>query len=196
MRLSVFSVIAGASLAGGCASIVNGTSQVITVETHQSATPVSGASCEMANSKGTYHVTTPGSLTVHRAYGDLTVTCTKEGMPDGIAKVTSSTKPMVFGNILFGGAIGVVVDTTGGAAYDYPEVIRIVMGESIALKKGDAAPDYPAGAPAAGSALAAAAPSAVATPTPAPSATTAATTAPSSSAPVSINDLRYLLPAR
>lgn len=189
MRLSVILVIASASLAGGCASIVDGTSQVITVETHQRATPVSGASCEMINSKGTYHVTTPGTLTVHRAYGGLSVTCTKDGMPAGTATVTSGTKPMAFGNILFGGAIGVVVDTTSGAAYDYPAVVRIFMGESIAINKNDPAPDdvQQAGTPAtaAGPTLAAAAAQGA-----------PATTSASTPTPVSINDLRYLLPPR
>ena len=209
MRLSVILVIASASLAGGCASIVSGTSQVVSVETHQSSTPVPGASCEMVNSKGTYHVTTPGTITINRAYGDLSVNCTKEGMPDGVATVISSTKGMVFGNALFGGLIGVAVDTGSGAAYDYPEVIRILMGESIAIKGNDTSPDGGstalASAPPAGSATTVAAAKVgptvapttqVAAPAAAPAANAAAPTAASGQTPVSINDLRYLLPTR
>ncbi|PPK44913.1 hypothetical protein B0G57_107233 [Trinickia symbiotica] len=35
---------------------------------------------------------------------------------------------MAFGNIVFGGAVGVVVDTSSGAAYDYPNLILVRMG--------------------------------------------------------------------
>src|SRR6478609_7378453 len=34
---------------------------------------------------------------------------------------------MAFGNILFGGVIGVGVDVATGAAYDYPDVISIPL---------------------------------------------------------------------
>lgn len=133
MRSTLLLVIAGAGLASGCASIVGGTGQVVSVETHQAERPVEGARCEMANSKGTYYVTTPGTVTISRAYGDLTVRCDKEGMEPGQATVISATKALAFGNLLFGGAIGVAVDTSSGAAYDYPEMIRVSMGERVVI---------------------------------------------------------------
>jgi hypothetical protein len=61
----------------GCASIVNGTSQVISVETRIKGEPVAGASCKLQNDKGVFYVTTPGTVNVHRAYGDLAVRCEK-----------------------------------------------------------------------------------------------------------------------
>ena len=51
----------------------------------------------------------------------------------GIAAVKSGTKAMAFGNILFGGIIGAAVDTSTGAAYDYPDLITIVMGKTSML---------------------------------------------------------------
>jgi len=133
MRSTLLLVIASTSLASGCASIVGGTGQVVSVETHQAEHPVEGARCEMVNSKGTYYVTTPGTVTISRAYGNLTVRCDKEGIQAGQATVVSATKALAFGNILFGGAIGVAVDTSSGAAYDYPEMIRVSMGESVVI---------------------------------------------------------------
>jgi hypothetical protein len=112
----------------GCASIVGGTSQTVSVETKKDDVPVSGATCKLTNSKGTYYVTTPGTVTIHRAYGNLNVRCDKAEMDAGFATVKSSTKPMAFGNVLFGGAVGVVVDTSSGAAYDYPDLILVRMG--------------------------------------------------------------------
>jgi uncharacterized protein YceK len=125
-------LVAVATLSG-CASIVSGTNQVLSVETLQKAgTPVAGATCKLENDKGVYYVTTPGTVTVHRAYGDLSVKCQKAEMPDGLAVVKSSTKGMVAGNILFGGVIGAGVDAASGAAYDYPNLLQVMMGEPIA----------------------------------------------------------------
>lgn len=118
------------SLLSGCASIVSGTSQVVSVETLQETGPVGGASCKLENDKGVYYVTTPGTVTVHRAYGDMNVKCEKADLPAGIAIVKSSTKGMMAGNILFGGFIGAGVDAASGAAYDYPTLFRIMMGQT------------------------------------------------------------------
>src|SRR5689334_1937200 len=94
----------------GCASIVSGTSQVISVETVHTSGNVAGATCKLENDKGVYYVTTPGTVTVHRAYGDMNVKCEKAGFDAGLATVKSSTKAMMAGNILFGGVIGAGVD--------------------------------------------------------------------------------------
>ena len=111
-------LIGAVAVAGltGCASIVSGTSQVVSVETMQKSGPVAGASCKLQNDKGVYYVTTPGTVTVHRAYGDMTVKCEKPGHPVGMATVKSSTKAMMAGNIIFGGVIGAGVDAASGAA--------------------------------------------------------------------------------
>jgi hypothetical protein len=115
----------------GCASIVNGTNQVVSVETRAGSDSVSGASCKLQNDKGVYYVTTPGTVTVHRAYGDMLVTCDKSGMPTTTASFKSSTKGMLAGNIIFGGAIGAGVDMASGAAYDYPALLQIMMNDGI-----------------------------------------------------------------
>jgi uncharacterized protein YceK len=125
-------VFVTASLTTGCASIVNGTNQVISVETRYQGSQVVGASCELVNPKGTYFVTTPGTVTINRAYDNLSVKCEKEGMHPGLATAISITKPMAFGNILLGGIVGAAVDAGSGAAYDYPSLIRVNMGGLIA----------------------------------------------------------------
>lgn len=115
----------------GCASIVNGNNQVISVETKSKGEPVVGASCRLENPKGTFFVTTPGTVTVRRAYDNLAVTCEKPGIATGIASVKSGTKAMAFGNIIFGGVIGAAVDVGSGAAYDYPTLISVDMGDAV-----------------------------------------------------------------
>ncbi|MCA1248798.1 hypothetical protein [Massilia sp. MS-15] len=117
----------------GCASIVSGTNQIVSVETRQAAGNVDGATCKLENDKGVYYVTTPGTVTVRRAYGDMSVRCEKPGMEAGIATIKSSTKGMAFGNIVFGGVIGVGVDIASGAAYDYPTLFQIMMGHTAVV---------------------------------------------------------------
>lgn len=117
-------------LLAACASIVTGSNQSLSVQTEEGGQTVAGANCKLGNDKGAWFVTTPGSVTVHRAYGDLNVHCEKKDLPPGTAVVKSSTKGMAFGNILFGGVIGAAVDAGTGAAYDYPSLITVEMGKS------------------------------------------------------------------
>lgn len=128
MRVIAIALVIASSLFAGCASIVSGTNQVVSVETQSNGQPHEGAKCKLTNSKGTYYVTTPGTISIHRAYGDLNVRCDKDGQDPGLATVKSTTKAMAFGNVLVGGAVGVVVDTASGAAYDYPDIILVRMG--------------------------------------------------------------------
>lgn len=126
--------IALAVLTTGCASIVSGTSQPVSVETRSSSgAALAGASCKLTNNKGTWFVTTPGSTTVNRSYEALNVRCEKEGADPGQSVINSSTKGMAFGNILFGGPIGAGVDMASGAAYDYPNLITVMMGSTTTI---------------------------------------------------------------
>jgi uncharacterized protein YceK len=119
-------------LASGCASIVNGQNQSLSVQTRSKAgAQVAGASCKLSNDKGVWFVTTPGTTTVHRSYESLQLSCEKDGFESGLLSSKSSTKGMAFGNILFGGVIGAGVDISTGAAYDYPEMIVVEMGQDL-----------------------------------------------------------------
>lgn len=131
--LSLIAAVALSSLTG-CASIVSGTSQVISVETLHPSGNIAGASCKLQNDKGVYYVTTPGTVTVHRAYGDMNVKCEKPGFDPGMATVKSSTKAMMAGNIVFGGFIGAGVDAASGAAYDYPALFQVMMGQQQTIQ--------------------------------------------------------------
>jgi hypothetical protein len=134
IRIAAIIAVASSSVLTGCASIVNGTSQVLSVETRDKTQQIVGASCKLDNGKGVYFVTTPGTVTVHRAYDDMTVKCEKESISPGLAAVKSTTKAMAFGNIIFGGVIGAAIDAGSGAAYDYPTLISVIMGEASSVE--------------------------------------------------------------
>lgn len=124
------SVTALSILTTGCSTISgSGTSQSISVQTFASdGNEVEGAKCDMLNDEGTWFVTTPGSTIVHRSNKDLQVTCKKPGTDIGVANIVSRTKGNMFGNILFGGGIGAVIDHNNGSAYEYPSLVKIFMG--------------------------------------------------------------------
>jgi len=118
--------IATACLASltGCASIVSGTNQPVSVHTGS----VQGATCSLENNKGRWYVSnTPSTVVVNRSFDDLKVRCDKRGTGHGYKRVSSHTKAMAFGNVLFGGVIGAGVDVANGAAYDYPTDIYVPL---------------------------------------------------------------------
>jgi hypothetical protein len=119
-------VLAGLILliVSGCASITTGQDQTVSIITPNCP----GASCELVNKDGTFFVAqTPGTVMVNRACGELSVRCSMEGHDDALISVGSSVKAMTFGNILFGGLIGVGVDAATGAACQYPSLIPVPM---------------------------------------------------------------------
>ena len=133
-RISLFGLLVASTMTTGCASIVTGQNQALSVETKASTgDALAGANCKLMNDKGTWFVVTPGSITVNRSYNDLNVTCEKGGHEPGVATAKSSTKAMAAGNIIFGGVIGAAVDAGTGAAFDYPSLIQVIMGKSIML---------------------------------------------------------------
>lgn len=109
-----------------CASIVTGSQQSLSIDTPA----VSAASCSLVNDKGTWYVSTPGTVSVHRSYGALNVNCKKEGYQPAVASINSNVKGMAFGNILAGGIVGGAIDAGTGAAYDYPPLITVQMSKN------------------------------------------------------------------
>lgn len=105
-----------ASLAA-CASIVDEKTQVVTVETPW----CHAARCELANEGGRYYAeNTPASLVINKSEEDLVMTCEREGQAAVTVFESSANAYMTAGNILlFGGILGIIVDDSSGAGYDY-----------------------------------------------------------------------------
>lgn len=104
----------------GCASITESKNQSMSVTTGE----VTGAMCTLSNSKGSYYVTTPGTAMVRNACDQLAISCTKKGyVPANPAAGTikDKAKSMAWGNIIFGGIIGIAVDRSTGAGCSYPQ---------------------------------------------------------------------------
>src|SRR3569832_891349 len=120
---AVAGLIALGSMLSGCATIVDGTSQTIAI----TSSPDSGAACTLTSSQGTYFVTTPGNVTVHKTKNDLAAVCKKPGYQDTTATIPAKFQATTVGNVLAGGLIGVAVDAASGADYEYPGTFNIPL---------------------------------------------------------------------
>jgi hypothetical protein len=124
-------------LLGGCATIVEGTDQTLSVST----TPA-GATCELIRGGTTIGLVnpTPGSINVEKSQDDITVKCEKEEHQSAARSFASQLQGMTFGNILFGGIIGVAVDASSGAMHEYEPSIHLVLApnEFASLETRDA----------------------------------------------------------
>lgn len=114
----------------GCASIVGDKLQPVALETTVDATALNGANCTLENDAGKWYVTTPGTVTIHKSTGDLAVSCVKDSDLVGTAAVVSRSNTAVWGNLVFGGLIGYVVDRETGAGFNYPSTIHVPMRKS------------------------------------------------------------------
>ena len=90
---------------------------------------VNGATCEMVNSKGVFVVQTPGSTSVRKSFGAMTINCRLEEAR-GSLSIDSSSNVNTWGNLIAGAVVGAVVDAGTGAGYEYtPSVVVAMQGE-------------------------------------------------------------------
>ena len=123
MRLC-FPAVLALLLLPGCATVIDGTTQTLTVRT----APV-GAACSVlrgADVVGTIPAT-PGTILLHRERPDLTVVCDKPGWERSVTVIPSRFTGVTAGNLFVGGLVGVVVDeaTRANYRYDQDEIIQL-----------------------------------------------------------------------
>ena len=76
LKIRIILLILSFLFLSNCASIMSDSVQAISVDTPNCR----GAKCTLNNSNGVYFVqSTPGTVSVEKAFGDLTVTCEKNG---------------------------------------------------------------------------------------------------------------------
>jgi len=136
MRQAV--AVAFALSLSGCASITGSELQSLLVSTKgKNGESVEKAECALQSPKGAWRVTTPSSVMIVRSADDMQVECKKDGHPAGLAKLISRAHGGMYGNIIFGGGIGALIDHNKGTGYEYPNVAAITMGESILIDRRD-----------------------------------------------------------
>ena len=112
------------ALLGGCATIIEGSDQSIMISTNPTA-----ATCILERDGVTIATVspTPGTASVTKSRDPIAVRCNKDGFDEGVSALSSDFEGMTFGNILFGGLVGVAVDAGSGAMNKYPETISVVL---------------------------------------------------------------------
>jgi len=114
-----------------CASIVGGRYQQVAVETHASDQSI-GADCTLSNGEGDIHITAPATATVRRSAQNLNVTCKKDGQQVAQQSYEAHTRGMVWGNLLIGGLLGIVIDFSDKAAMHYPNKLSVSLPAAYA----------------------------------------------------------------
>jgi hypothetical protein len=138
MRSIAAPVLALTVLCTGCASVTQGTTHNLRIETLTEAGEyVEGADCTLANDQGTTIARSGTSTQVRRSSKDLEISCAAAGHPDARARLVSRANAGLAGNILIGGAVGAVIDHNTGAAYTYPGWVRLVFGQFAVFDRKD-----------------------------------------------------------
>lgn len=112
-----------AILAAGCASIIHGSRQDIRVTSNPSGAVVR----VNLNNQAT---TTPGILTLNRKEIGYVLTFEKQGYKPVEVSLRRTVDGWLFGNIIFGGLVGIVIDFASGSAYKLtPDEVNTVLGQ-------------------------------------------------------------------
>lgn len=138
--LTVLSILFVLSLQTGCATLTSSEMQTVSLSTKTSTgQAVEKATCSLKNDKGVWQAESPGTVSIHRSADDLIVECKKEGLSDGLLRAVSRAAGGMFGNIIFGGGIGALIDHSKGTGYNYPNDLPVKMGESTTVDRKDEA---------------------------------------------------------
>ena len=108
----------------GCASIIEGTNQQITVNTNPA-----GADCGLYR-KGIKIGTitqAPGSTLVDKTKNNIWIVCVKQGYQAATYLNKSGIAGGTFGNIIAGGGIGWAIDSASGADNKYDSPVNLSM---------------------------------------------------------------------
>lgn len=108
----------------GCASIIDGTSQTLTVNTNPP-----GANCDFMREGQVIAsiANTPGGVVVEKTKHDINVVCKKAGYQDATYFNNSGVQEATFGNIVAGGVIGWGIDSASGADNKYTPDMNITL---------------------------------------------------------------------
>lgn len=121
-RLARAAVLTPLLLASACASIVSDNESTTYIGTEPEV-----ARCELHGQDFERVVNTPASVTLPSKAAPVTVACEAEGYRRTVADMDTSADGWIFGNILFGGLIGVAIDAARGAGQKFPPNITIVL---------------------------------------------------------------------
>ena len=122
--LLLLTAVSATAPLSGCATLVKGSSQSVIVTTDPS-----GAICTLTRKGKEIAIVnpTPGTITVDKSKNAVAVSCNKAGYLESAGTINSEFQAMTFGNILFGGLVGVAIDAGSGAMNQYEPSITLTL---------------------------------------------------------------------
>jgi hypothetical protein len=130
-KLSFSSIIKRSVLVLGCVAALPGCATLMS-DDHQSIVVTSdplGAACQVRQG-GSFVASvsqTPGTILVSKSRHDIAIDCERAGYYPGAAVLQPEFQGWTFGNILYGGSIGLLVDTSTSAVNQYPHWVQVLM---------------------------------------------------------------------
>lgn len=108
----------------GCASILTGADQAVTVQVMCKGRPVA-ADCQVSNSKGRWNFQAPQTRMILRDSAPLRVACYSSVTGEYGVYQYPGVNPASVGNAVVGGLVGTAVDASNTKLWAYPSVITI-----------------------------------------------------------------------
>lgn len=129
--------VGAAAVLTGCASITTDSTQLVRVDAlDEQGDVVDDAKCDLTNDNATYQVDAGRHVMVKKSGKSLNIRCESPNRED-LAEGTAISRPGagMFGNIIFGGGIGAIIDHSSGKAYNYPEWMQVVFGRILVFDR-------------------------------------------------------------
>lgn len=120
----------------GCSTITQSENQTLALNSMYEGKQVQ-AECTLTNDKGAWSGKSPGNVSVRKSAENLNVACKAPEIPDGLLTAISRAAGSMFGNIIFGGGIGAIIDHSKGTGYNYPDILPVKMGEAALVDRRD-----------------------------------------------------------
>ncbi len=125
-----FLLITSALLISSCASIIEGSTQTLTVAT----SPSVPSNCSVKGEDYNTSFNAPGTVNVPKSVKPIEITCVPQnGSASGTAKVLSDVGAWGYGGAALTLGVGAIVDASTGAANKYPDNIIITLGQNTVL---------------------------------------------------------------
>ena len=108
----------------GCATILNDATALLSI----SFSDGSNGECSFRNKRTTVTMRVPSTVTVSRSDDFLTYDCTTDDGRKANGAIPSTIGTMIWGNIVFGGVPGAIIDSATDQHREYPPQFVIPVG--------------------------------------------------------------------
>jgi hypothetical protein len=123
-------------LLSACASVTQtDTQQIAFTARDRVGRSIEKVDCHWKNSKASGTFQTPAIVNIHRDSAALQIECQHPTLGKSVELINSRGSTAMAGNAIAGGLIGVAIDHSTGAGYQYPTTVAIWFSNSLPTAK-------------------------------------------------------------